>query len=387
VAKYLNLQALLGGGQDWSAVPQPQINTQPAGNAGWGALPQAQVNNQPGGGGWSPVSLAGLLGGGGGGLLAQLFGGGGWTPAGSGTGNTPMQSLVAALRSPQQNYSNYQEPELPPINIGNEYPTEPPTATPPPGTSGSGGDYNPGPSVQINPTGYQQPNQPLELINDLGYSPSYPYGSSGSGVPTQRGAGLAGGVAGGILGNLLLPGLGGILGGKLGAAGAGMLARLLQSHGMQPPGNNAGGNAGGNNAGGGGGFNLPNMPQGYDPFGGLPEGFQENNRFGMGAPTFTGPGSTGPQWGGGSIFNANLPGGRATPLPGALFNIGAGGGELGDFGAKLALHSTGFRNAVQRMGYANLADFMRRTGFHLGARGLGGGQGVGGAGRPMTQNT
>jgi hypothetical protein len=133
----------------------------------------------------------------------------------------------------------------------------------------------------------------LQLINNLGYNPSYPYGSSGSGVPTQTGASMGGAVLGSILGNLLIPGLGGWLGSKLGSMGAGALTRDAQWQGQQleqptapaqSAGNNKGGDTGqlsqpaapavaaaqpaGNNKGGGstgnysgsgqpGGFNIP----------------------------------------------------------------------------------------------------------------------------------
>jgi len=73
---------------------------------------------------------------------------------------------------------------------------------------------------------------------------------------------------------------------------------------------------------------LPPLPAGYDPTGGLPAGFTEGNRFGGGAPVFTGPGDFGPNFSpGGSIF-----GGRGLPIvPGSTAgpgNLGGGGGML-----------------------------------------------------------
>jgi hypothetical protein len=121
----------------------------------------------------------------------------------------------------------------------------------------------------------------------------------------------------------------------------------------------------------------------------MPSGFQETNRFGMGAPTFTTSGSQGPQFAGGSIFNNSSYGSRGQAggfnIPGGInFGAGSPGGNLGSAGAKLALHSGRFRTALQNMGYQNVADFQKATGFTIGGTGLGSGQGVGGAGRPPT---
>ena len=100
---------------------------------------------------------------------------------------------------------------------------------------------------------------------------------------------------------------------------------------------------------------LPPPPTGYDPFGGLPEGFTESNRFGQGAPTFTGPGFTGPAWSGGSIFG-QLPGVRGGPLAGATFNLGASGGNLGDtwanaIGQQIMKHALQFGMTHSGIGY------------------------------------
>lgn len=97
----------------------------------------------------------------------------------------------------------------------------------------------------------------LQLINGLGYNPSYPYGSSGSGVPTQTGAGLGGNVVGAILGNLLIPGLGGMLGAKLGGMAGRGLARSFQSDGMQLNQPTATSQPAADNKGGGGGTGQP----------------------------------------------------------------------------------------------------------------------------------
>lgn len=68
---------------------------------------------------------------------------------------------------------------------------------------------------------------------------------------------------------------------------------------------------------------LPSFyPAGVGPFTGLPPGFTESNRFGGGAPIFTPPGFSGPQWNpGGSIF-----GGRGNPITPGTY-VGAVGGS------------------------------------------------------------
>lgn len=78
---------------------------------------------------------------------------------------------------------------------------------------------------------------------------------------------------------------------------------------------------------------LPPLPTNFDPFGGiggLPPGFTETNRFSGGAPIFTPPGFTGPNWSpGGSIF-----GGPGVPIvPGSGFlNNQPSGNTIGEFG-------------------------------------------------------
>ena len=92
------------------------------------------------------------------------------------------------------------------------------------------------------------------------------------------------------------------------------------------------------------------------------------------------------QWDGGSIF-----GGRGSPtVPGSGFlnnqsSLPTLGGGHSDYGADLALHSGNFRNTIQGMGYNNLNQFLNQTGFRLPGQ-VGGGQGIGGGSRPMTQN-
>jgi hypothetical protein len=140
-------------------------------------------------------------------------------------------------------------------------------------------------------------------------------------------------------------------------------------------------------------MNKPGGGSGGSPFGGffggLPEGFTETNRFGGGAPIFTGPGYVGPGWTpGGSIF-----GGRGSPtVPGSGFlnnqsSLPTLGGGHTDYGADIALHSGRFRNALQNMGFNNLAQFQNQTGFTLPGSIRTSGAGVGGAGRPMTVAT
>jgi hypothetical protein len=71
---------------------------------------------------------------------------------------------------------------------------------------------------------------------------------------------------------------------------------------------------------------LPSVPTGYDPFSGLPPGFSEGNRFGGGAPTFTPPNFSGPNWSpGGSIFGGTLAPGGWVAGGGNIGNLGSGG--------------------------------------------------------------
>lgn len=299
--------------------------------------------------------------------------------------NMPLQKLSGGGVGQYQQYNpdNY-GPDFPPASLENDplYPNDlNPSATPTPGIPIQNND----PNVQINPTGnYGNTPGGLELVNGLGYDPSAPYGASGSGVPTQKLGGLGGSLAGAALGSLLFPGVGTMLGGKLGAIGGRMLTRWLQQQHQGGGSGGSGGTAGvgplenvtGNPPTGGGDFN---------PFGGLPEGFTESNRFGGGAPNFSGPGSFGPQWQGGSIF-ASHGGPSSLITPGGQSAIsGAPGGMLGDFGAKLALHSTNFLKGIQGMGYKNLNQFQNSTGFSLNTP-QGGGQGIGGGQLPMKQN-
>jgi len=256
-----------------------------------------------------------------------------------------------------------------------------------------GGYGNPSTTANGGNPGYTPPMD-IPLVPPGAYNFNIPndgYNGPGSGVPTQRGIGLLGGLIGGGLGGFLVPGLGNLLGSKFGNMGAQAFVKWLQHHGgnamptqQQQPQAPAEGGPSGPNGGLG-------MPEGYDPFGGLPPGFTEGNRFGGGAPNFSGPGSFGPQWQGDSIFasHGGLPGSHLNPLmtPGGPSAIsGSPGGELGDFGARLAMHSGRFRDAIQNMGYPNLQAFMQRTGFSLGQRGLASGQGTGGASRPMTKS-
>ena len=119
-------------------------------------------------------------------------------------------------------------------------------------------------------------------------------------------------------------------------------------------------------------------------FSGLPEGFTEGNRFGGGAPTFEGPGFTGPSWSpGGSIF-----GGTMNPnmnLAGSWSNLGASGGGLAPGMANLYLHSAPMQSWAQNQGYKSIGDFMQQTGFSL-AGGNPSGANLSGAGRPMTSS-
>jgi hypothetical protein len=286
--------------------------------------------------------------------------------------------------------------DFPPANMGNDplYPNDSnPSATPNPGTSGSGntGNVNSDPNVQINPAGGGVPgNQPSggnggyqdwQIYNELGYNPSYPYGSSGSGVPTEKALGFLGNLLG-MGGNLIAPGSSLLLS-KLGGIGGRMLGRSLANGPMAkaPDGTSDVGpleDVKGNDPRGGGGFN---------PFGGLPPGFTQqdqhvNNQEGnFGAPNFTYQGEQGPQWDGGSIF-----GGRGNPIvPGSGFlnnesSLPTLAGGHSDLGADIALHSGRFRDAIANAPYLN-------PNFSMGMpKGMAGGQGIGGGGLPMKQN-
>jgi hypothetical protein len=157
---------------------------------------------------------------------------------------------------------------------------------------------------------------------------------------------------------------------------------------------------GGRGGGGGGGRNAHAMGR-YDPnfsyggkdrgggnkwgnmFGGLPSGFNEENRFGHGAPGFyyngpEGNNSYGPHWQGDSIFNANnlgnapnavaprqfapgQVGSSSVPAPGGWGgNFGGGSsGNLGSFGDKIA--NASFKHTLFNMdnGRANAYSYMK----------------------------
>lgn len=232
---------------------------------------------------------------------------------------------------------------------------------------------------------------PSQVVHDLGYDPSDPrdFGSTGfgSGRPTQK----AIGTIGSFLGNMAFPGLGFLTG-----AAASKITQMIQNGAGKQAVQNAikqfqsGGSgdttspaapAAPSSGGGtplGSGFNFG------DAFSGLPEGFTEGNRFGGGAPTFEGPGFTGPSWSaGGSIF-----GGRMNPnmnLAGSWNNLGASGGGLAPGMANLYLHGQGMQNWAQGQGYNSVGDWLRQTGFSLGGANPSG-AGLSGAGRPMTSS-
>jgi hypothetical protein len=226
-----------------------------------------------------------------------------------------------------------------------------------------------------------------QMIDKLGFDPGDPRNDMtsgfGSGRPTQK----AIGTIGSFLGNMAFPGLGFLTG-----AAASKITQMIQNGAGKQAVQNAikqfqqGGGADvsvgglddttGNAPGGGskfGGF-----------FGGLPEGFTEGNRFGGGAPTFEGPGFTGPSWSpGGSIF-----GGTMNPnmnLAGSWSNLGASGGGLAPGMANLYLHSAPMQSWAQNQGYKSIGDFMQQTGFSL-AGGNPSGANLSGAGRPMTSS-
>lgn len=286
------------------------------------------------------------------------------------SGNTPNSG-----QGPTGSQTN-SDPDIEPTPIPSNGPDSPSTS------AGGGGPSN-------YPGG-------LQLQNDLGYNPSYPYGSMGSGVPTQTGAGMLGGGLGAGLGTLIFPFGGGALGGKLGAMGGRMFARWLQSQQSKQPGSGSGEPMPSGSVDIGGG-----QPQGgsYNPFGGLPSGFSESgrdyqggpNEFSQtgGAPNFQYGSTPPPMPTGGSFF-----GGSGSPtVPGSGFlNNAAGEGSLpmlggghSDYSADIALHGGKFLNAIQGMGYNNLSQFQKQTGFKLPGQ-VGGGQGVAGAEMPMKQN-
>jgi hypothetical protein len=231
---------------------------------------------------------------------------------------------------------------------------------------------------------------PSQVIHDLGYDPgdprSFDPSGSGSGRPTQKAIGLIGN----FLGNFAFPGLGVLTG-----AAASKITQMIQNGASRSAVQNAIARA----QSGGGDTTSPAAPaapssgggtplgSGFnfgDAFSGLPEGFTEGNRFGGGAPTFEGPGFTGPSWSaGGSIF-----GGRMNPnmnLAGSWNNLGASGGGLAPGMANLYLHGQGMQNWAQGQGYNSVGDWLRQTGFSLGGANPSG-AGLSGAGRPLTSS-
>jgi hypothetical protein len=245
------------------------------------------------------------------------------------------------------------------------------------------GDTTSDPSTGPTDSGSKDPSQ---VIHDLGYDPGDPRNFDpsgfGSGRPTQKAIGLIGN----FLGNFAFPGLG-MLTGPV----ASKITQMIQNGASRSAVQNAIAKA----QGGGGDVSVgaptdvsSNAPSGGSPYGGmfsgLPEGFTEGNRFGGGAPTFEGPGFTGPSWSaGGSIF-----GGRMNPnmnLAGSWNNIGASGGGLAPGMANLYLHGQGMQNWAQGQGYNSVGDWLRQTGFSLGGANPSG-AGLSGAGRPMTSS-
>jgi hypothetical protein len=278
----------------------------------------------------------------------------------------------------------------------------------------------PDPNVYVNqyPSNFSPPsgNYPggLQLINNLGYNPSFPYGGGGSGVPTQTGAGIGGSLIGAILGGLLTGGLGAGLGARLGGIGGRMLTRYIQGQGMnkQPKadgsvdvgdlenvtGNPPSGSPGsgnfwsslfphglgflGQNPGNNPTFVQWNRPEGFDP------NAPGANTYG-GGPLTAGPNQ--PGWVGGDPFGNSSYGARGQMggfnIPGGInWSPGSPGGQLGMAGAKMALHGLPMQNWVQSQGYNNVNDWMQKTGWNLNTGYTGGGQGLAGAGKPMTKN-
>jgi hypothetical protein len=239
-----------------------------------------------------------------------------------------------------------------------------------PSTSASGSTNNFTPPMDI-PFG-PYPGLP-------GVMPDGSYNGPGSGAPTRNIVGLGAGLAG----NLLFPGAG-LLTGSLakllmqkmqGPVGRVPGQQVAPTQSSQPQG---GGSSGpsqglgfwGQNPGDNPQFVQNNRPEGFDP------NAPGANTYG-GGPLSAGPNEAG--WTGGSAF-----GGRGMPIvPGSGFLNNQGslptlGGGASDYGAKIALHSGRFRDAVANAPYIN-----PNFGMPLPK---GGGQGIGGAGRPMTQN-
>lgn len=212
------------------------------------------------------------------------------------------------------------------------------------GTGGISPNYS---GIGANP--FEGSRNPLDYINPFGKTTQ---GGSGTGVPTQK----AVGIAVGTLSNLLLPGSGFLTGPMArwamnmlqhGASKGQVRQAVAQAQGKLPPMPRGSvslpihGGGAPPVAGGGG----------YNPFGGLPEGFTETNRFGGGAPIFTPPGFSGPQWTpGGSIFG------------GTLSRTGwvAGGGSPGNLGGSGTVQAgrymgrAGMNRPYSAREYANL---------------------------------
>ncbi len=169
-----------------------------------------------------------------------------------------------------------------------------------------------------------------------------------------------------------------------------------------------GGRRGGGRRGGGGRENWGNLgnlpssklserPNSWNPFGGLPPGFTESNRFGHGAPDFnqtvnpnTGASipQNGPQWTADSIFNANnlgpsesnavaprhfapgQVGSSSVPAPGSIGGtFGQGShGNLGNFWDRMVRRNY-WRGGDPTMGFGThnaIADYARMLPFRRG---------------------
>jgi hypothetical protein len=131
----------------------------------------------------------------------------------------------------------------------------------------------------------QASNNPLDYLNPFGGTSK---GGSNTGDPTQRGVGTVVGT----LSNFVFPGLG-FLTGPLARYVTNLIQhgvpkqqaiQIAQKQQAAAPATPV--------------TPTPTAPStppsggGWNPFGGLPQGFTESGRFGMGAPTFTGPGAS-----------------------------------------------------------------------------------------------
>ena len=202
-------------------------------------------------------------------------------------------------------------------------------------------------------------NNPLDYLNPFGGTTR---GGSGTGVPTQK----AVGTAVGTLSNILLPGSGFITGplarwvthlvqGGMSKQQAQQVAQQKVAQGKLPPMPSGSVSLPTQKRQGGGGFG--------NPFGGLPQGFTESSRFGMGAPTFTGPGAFGGQFSGGSAFhgitlNDILASGATPRSTGAVQAPGSGGFSFLGGGASANAQALGggamarhYMNVLGKTGY------------------------------------